>query len=642
MVEKNHLQYRFTGVEEGDAIPYYCQIHPYMTSKLTVSVASSDASVATAGPTLGNIDSASAGDNVTTAPVTLTIPQGASVQGNPSYEPDPLTVRAGDTIAVDNEDSAPHTVTNGKDATDPNMGKLFDTSIINAGDSAEIVTADLDPGEYPFFCSVHPYMAGILYVQGGSQDLPEDAMNDQEPSTGEEQPGTPVKADPELIKELLNNAIDNLQSGKNERAIVYMDFVRQQLLIQATNTTIPKSTQVLVSDAIDSLQRGNSNSAALFLDQANDQLALLIGDNQTSISNDIIAPGKAVQNTTGTVQGNETSSATGEIPATIIPQDNQTAKSFPENTTRPEVTNRTAEQDLKNMTGTLNATGTPMSPEEDFFCYTFGDDGTCDESQLDTNTASPMITLVPWESSRHGLKIQYPSTWQVSEFADTNMTTTGSIEEQLNLAKEKIANARQAGAYGSPTSLVNFDMFMSSFSNSIFNGTSIFGGVGTSMVDGVRVSGIGLDKNGSQLSVTLTGAPTEILGGNNTAGTRNDTTVTSIMNSSNSVSLIAMRVPIHMTDILSLAVTQGMGSDMMTGNIDSGIFPSDSSNPFSLLNNLQIGSTSITNVDWSVPQTVAMNLVGGNSSQEQQPYSNNTPAADFLLVSVIPYTGFDS
>jgi hypothetical protein len=31
------------------------------------------------------------------------------------------------------------------------MGKLFDTSIINAGDSGEIVTTDLQPGEYPFF-----------------------------------------------------------------------------------------------------------------------------------------------------------------------------------------------------------------------------------------------------------------------------------------------------------------------------------------------------------------------------------------------------------------------------------------------------------------------------------------------------------
>ena len=99
------------------------------------------------------------------ASATLTIPNGASVQGNPAYEPNPLTVKVGDTIAVENKDIAPHTVTNGKDATDPTMGKLFDTSIINAGDSGEIVAADLDPGEYPYFCSVHPYMTGTLTVQ---------------------------------------------------------------------------------------------------------------------------------------------------------------------------------------------------------------------------------------------------------------------------------------------------------------------------------------------------------------------------------------------------------------------------------------------------------------------------------------------
>jgi plastocyanin len=115
----------------------------------------------------GNASTTSAGQPATSGPpaATLTIPQGASVQGNPSYEPDPITVKVGDTIAVENKDTTPHTVTNGKDATDPNMGKLFDTSIINAGDSANIVTADLKPGEYAFFCAVHPYMKGILTVQ---------------------------------------------------------------------------------------------------------------------------------------------------------------------------------------------------------------------------------------------------------------------------------------------------------------------------------------------------------------------------------------------------------------------------------------------------------------------------------------------
>jgi plastocyanin len=102
---------------------------------------------------------------VGSAATTLTIPNGASVQGNPAYEPTPLTVKVGDTIAVENKDIAPHTVTNGKDATDPTMGQLFDTSIINAGDSGEIVTADLNPGEYAYFCSVHPYMTGTLTVQ---------------------------------------------------------------------------------------------------------------------------------------------------------------------------------------------------------------------------------------------------------------------------------------------------------------------------------------------------------------------------------------------------------------------------------------------------------------------------------------------
>jgi plastocyanin len=97
--------------------------------------------------------------------VTIKIPQGASVQGNPAYDPDLITIKTGDTIAVENEDSAPHTVTNGKDATDPNVGKLFDTSIINAGDSGEIATTDLKPGEYPFHCSVHPYMTGSMTVQ---------------------------------------------------------------------------------------------------------------------------------------------------------------------------------------------------------------------------------------------------------------------------------------------------------------------------------------------------------------------------------------------------------------------------------------------------------------------------------------------
>ena len=58
---------------------------------------------------------------------------------------------------------------------------------------------------------------------------------------------------------------------------------------------------------------------------------------------------------------------------------------------------------------------------------------------------------------------------------------------------------------------------------------------------------------------------------------------------------------------------------------------------------MQIGSSSITNVDWSEPQTVTMSLVGGRDIGQDvgQPHSNNTSASDFLIVSVVPYTGVE-
>ncbi|HZD35711.1 MAG TPA: cupredoxin domain-containing protein, partial [Nitrososphaeraceae archaeon] len=98
------------------------------------------------------------------AGATLTIPEGASVQGNPSYDPDPLTVSAGDTVEVMNQDTVPHTVTSGTGLEDPESGSQFDTSIIDAGATAQIDTANLAAGDYPFYCAVHPYMVGSLKV----------------------------------------------------------------------------------------------------------------------------------------------------------------------------------------------------------------------------------------------------------------------------------------------------------------------------------------------------------------------------------------------------------------------------------------------------------------------------------------------
>ena len=142
-----------TGAAEGDKIAYYCQVHPYMTSSLTVTAASAGGSAA--APAAGSAETAGA---------SLSILEGASVQGNPAYDPDPLTVTAGDVIEVSNNDNVPHTATSGSGPEDPESGSQFDTSIIDAGATAQIDTANLAAGDYPFYCSVHPYMLGNLKV----------------------------------------------------------------------------------------------------------------------------------------------------------------------------------------------------------------------------------------------------------------------------------------------------------------------------------------------------------------------------------------------------------------------------------------------------------------------------------------------
>lgn len=206
------------------------------------------------------------------------------------------------------------------------------------------------------------------------------------------------------------------------------------------------------------------------------------------------------------------------------------------------------------------------------------------------------------------------------------------------------------------SSTMDFGMFMDSFANSIFNGTSTFAGVGTSIVDGVQVSGISLDKSHNQLSITLSRTATQVRGANNVTDTDTTTIPTSNIPNSDSVSLIAMRLPISMSEILSMAtgsssssgldvLDSGTGDDTTENQLSS--FPSDSSsfNPFLLLSSLEIGSSTLIDVDWSEPQTVTMELMGsGRTNQEQVQQLNSTHGtmADFVLVSVIPYTGVDN
>ena len=242
---------------------------------------------------------------------------------------------------------------------------------------------------------------------------------------------------------------------------------------------------------------------------------------------------------------------------------------------------------------------------------------------------------------------------------DNLIVATGSSldfeDESVTYGEDQVSSIPFSSSSSSSSSTMDFDLFLDSFANSIFNGTSTFGGVGTSIVNGIEVSGITIDKSQNRLSVILSNTATEVGIDNNITGT--DTTTTASTSpttaASNSVSIIAMRIPINIADILSMAAASSSNDNVLVnatgdfGENQDDVFSSDSFSPFSLLSNLQIGSSILIDVDWSEPQMVTMDLVGSSGSrgtsqeQEEQPQlnSDNITTADFVLVSVIPYTG---
>jgi hypothetical protein len=137
--------------------------------------------------------------------------------------------------------------------------------------------------------------------------------------------------------------------------------------------------------------------------------------------------------------------------------------------------------------------------------------------------------------------------------------------------------------------MMDIGSFMDSLAGSVFNATSIFGGIGTSMVNGIEVSGIGLDKSQNRLSVILSNtAAAQISIRDNI--TSSATTSTASSNTANSTlfSIIAMRIPIVMADILSLSAASGSsnidtpGNDLgNTSDDEFSVFSSNNMNPFS-------------------------------------------------------------
>jgi len=100
------------------------------------------------------------------ATVIVSAPQGTSVPGcevvNECFVPYEVTIDVGGEVTWSNDDTAAHTVTAGSATGGPSG--IFDSSLFMAGStfSHKFETE----GEFAYFCMVHPWMEGVVIVQG--------------------------------------------------------------------------------------------------------------------------------------------------------------------------------------------------------------------------------------------------------------------------------------------------------------------------------------------------------------------------------------------------------------------------------------------------------------------------------------------
>jgi hypothetical protein len=187
-----------------------------------------------------------------------------------------------------------------------------------------------------------------------------------------------------------------------------------------------------------------------------------------------------------------------------------------------------------------------------------------------------------------------------------------------------------------------------SFANNMFNASSLYGSLGISMVNGVKVTSINLLGN-NEISVTLRhAAAVDVATANNNV---NANATMSTAPAPPRVTVTAIRAPLNIKDLMSLAsqstnkmmaANNAMSNPMMMGGGPLAGFGgayngTNNVNPLSFLSDLQIGSSStIANTDWKLPQIVRMGLTGMMGNNNNKPTAST---ADFIIVTVIPYTG---
>ena len=182
----NTFEYTF---DKTGTYPYFCMVHPWMTGQVIVhekfnEMISNEIAVGEPNPS-APVEPAPTNEPAPepipapeptpepapvpeptekrTGPLEVTIATGSSTPGcdstNECYLPYQAEINSGESIIWTNTDSAAHTVTSGKDATSDGN---FDSGMMIPKNTWEHMFDK--PGEYDYFCMLHPWMTGKVVV----------------------------------------------------------------------------------------------------------------------------------------------------------------------------------------------------------------------------------------------------------------------------------------------------------------------------------------------------------------------------------------------------------------------------------------------------------------------------------------------
>jgi plastocyanin len=110
---------------------------------------------------IGATTTASGGSSSSSTTNSVSIVPASSTLTTDAFSPNPVQVSAGSTVIWTNDDTQPHTINAGENAT-PSM--LFDSPILAPGDTFEYTFTEA--GEFPYFCILHPNQVGTVSVAG--------------------------------------------------------------------------------------------------------------------------------------------------------------------------------------------------------------------------------------------------------------------------------------------------------------------------------------------------------------------------------------------------------------------------------------------------------------------------------------------